>query len=93
MAATKTTRTPVEKDEVEIGEDQHETHDTGSDNAPAKIKRKPDLVEIDEPEALSPFDEKSHDEDSTGASDEDDEFSDNDLDGEELNPFGDRWEE
>lgn len=52
------------------------------------------LLEIDDADPLISIEDKLAEEDPLHPSDlEDDEMSDIGLDGEDINPFGDRWEE
>jgi hypothetical protein len=57
---------------------------------PGKVKKP---IEIDEPEPAVAVDEKVEEDPLAVATEEDDSAEEISLDGEELNPFGDRWEE
>ncbi len=57
---------------------------------PGKAKKP---IEIDEPEPAVAVDEKAEEDPLAVATEEDDSVEEISLDGEELNPFGDRWEE
>ena len=50
-------------------------------------------IEIDEPEAVAAVDEKLEEDPLAAATEEDDSAEEISLDSEEVNPFGDRWEE
>lgn len=50
-------------------------------------------IEIDEPEPAIAVEEKAEEDPLAVATEEDDSAEEISLDGEELNPFGDRWEE
>jgi hypothetical protein len=51
-------------------------------------------IEIEEPEAILPVDEKVADEDSPAVTEDEESVSEEvALDDEEVNPFGDKWEE
>ena len=63
--------------------------ESGADIAPT-LHKKP--LEIDEPEVVAGVEEKAE-EDPLAAATEEDGAEEMSLDGEELNPFGDRWEE
>lgn len=81
---------PVAQEHTEDAE-QIENTDQDIDAKPGKAKKP---IEIDEPEAVVAGDEKIIEEDPLVGAIEDEESSDEGgLDGEELNPFGDRWEE
>ncbi|MEK7641984.1 MAG: hypothetical protein AAB365_03270 [Patescibacteria group bacterium] len=69
-----------------------EEHDEAveSEVLPVKIKK---AIEIDEPEPAVIGVEEKLEEDPLATPTEDDEAEELSLDGEELNPFGDRWEE
>lgn len=71
--------------EEEVEREEHET-----DVAPGKVKKP---IEIEEPEADVGVDEKSEEDPLLGANEEDELSDEVSLDGEEINPFGDRWEE
>lgn len=73
------------------GEHEEEEVEGGHDDAPSKNKKP---IEIDDHEPIIGGEEKVE-EDPLIAPSEDDELVGEELslDGEELNPFGDRWEE
>jgi hypothetical protein len=93
--ATKNTRIKAKKatKEVEKEEEGHtEEAETEFETTPSKIKKP---IEIDEPEPALVGGEEKIEEDPLIAASEDDELGADEivLDTEELNPFGDRWEE
>jgi hypothetical protein len=64
------------------------------DSITPKIKTKPDPIELDDAEPLVGVEEKIVEEDPLNPIEtEDEELSEVGIDSEELNPFGDRWEE
>jgi len=93
MAATK-----IRTQKKSIGASLEETHDESRtegepDIIPSKVKAEP--IELDDAEPLAVvLEEKLLEDDplNTGETEED-EAAEISLDGEELNPFGDRWEE
>ena len=87
-AKTNKTKKVVAPAAEEHAEETEHT-ETDLDIKPGKAKKP---IEIDEPEA-GVIDEKIEDDPLVGASEEDDAADEASLDGEELNPFGDRWEE
>lgn len=72
--------------------EEHEEAEEHHDDAPSKAKKP---IEIDEHEPILGGTDEKLEEDPLAAPTEDDELSGDELslDGEELNPFGDRWEE
>ncbi|MBP6858540.1 MAG: hypothetical protein KBC33_01775 [Candidatus Pacebacteria bacterium] len=84
--AKKTKKTAPAVEEHDEVEEHHE------DTLPVKAKKP---VEIDEPEPVLAVVDEKLEEDPLAAPAEDDELAGEELslDGEELNPFGDRWEE
>jgi hypothetical protein len=88
--ATKSARIK-EKKPVTVKDTALEENEGDADVIPAK-KKKP--LEIDELEPVSVVEEKIEEDPLIGATEEDELASDEaTLDTEELNPFGDRWEE
>ncbi len=85
--ATKNARSKTKK--VVTSTDAEETAPEG-DAIPSKIKKP---IEIDEPEPVIGIEEKPEEDPLLGAVEEDEASEEAVLDGEELNPFGDRWEE
>ncbi len=75
---------------VEEHAEEIERAEPGLDAKPGKVKKP---IEIDEPEPTVAIDEKVEDDPLVGAVEEDDAADEISLDREELNPFGDRWEE
>lgn len=71
--------------------EEHDETEEHHDVIPSKTKKP---IEIDEPEPIIGGEEKLE-EDPLAVPTEDDELGGEELslDGEELNPFGDRWEE
>lgn len=68
--------------------------DDGDQEADLEIKPgKTKPIEIDEPEPIVSIDEKVEEDPLAMPTDEDDSADEISLDGEEINPFGDRWEE
>ncbi len=92
--ATKTRSkisTKTKKAAPTVEEQVEETENTSDlDIAPSKAKKP---IEIDEPEPVVAIDEKVEEDPLVAAVEEDDSAEEISLDGEELNPFGDRWEE
>jgi hypothetical protein len=72
-------------DHTEVAELEHDI-----DATPIKAKKP---IEIDEPEVAVGIEEKAEEDPLVAATEEDDSVEEISLDGEELNPFGDRWEE
>lgn len=91
MAATKI-KAKIKKVEAR-SEDTIEEGVLETDIIPKKAKQAP--LELDEPEAvIGVLDEKVVEEDPLNPVEpEDEELAEVSLDSEELNPFGDRWEE
>jgi hypothetical protein len=67
-----------------------ERNELDLDLKPGKVKKP---IEIDEPEPAVAVDEKVEEDPLAVATEEDDSADEISLDGEEVNPFGDRWEE
>jgi hypothetical protein len=86
--ATKTAKLKSKKAPEPVEEHAEHDHDV---EAPISKGKKP--IEIDEPEPVVGIDEKIEEDPLLGAVEEDDSAEEISLDGEELNPFGDRWEE
>ncbi len=86
--ATKSTKIKAKKS-APVVESTHEETESEIGLVPSKIKKP---VELDEPEAVASIDEKIED-DPLIAATEEEEVEEVSLDGEDLNPFGDRWEE
>lgn len=83
----KTTKTKKAAPENEVQHDE----ETEVEILPSKNKKP---IEVDEPEpAIAAVDEKLEEDPLIAAIEDDDAAEEMSLDGEELNPFGDRWEE
>ena len=85
--AIKKTKMKIKKETVKT---DASNEDTETEQGPTKNK----IVEIDDSEPITPTVEEKVEEDPLVAATEDEDGSDEiSLDGEDLNPFGDRWEE
>jgi hypothetical protein len=72
-------------------EEENEEEEEGGLAEPTSAKKK--IVEIDEPEPMSgAHDEKMGDDDAPVSEDEDD-LGDDGIDDDEVDPFGDKWEQ
>lgn len=85
--ATKTARIKSKKSGAPV--EEHAEHELEAD-VPISKNKKP--IEIDEPEPVIGIEEKVEEDPLVAAVEEDDSAEEISLDGEELNPFGDRWE-
>jgi hypothetical protein len=92
MATATKSRVKTKKPDPVVEEHAEESGhpETDLDVKPGKAKKP---IEIDEPEVAVAIDEKVEDDPLVGAVEEDDTAEEISLDGEEINPFGDRWEE
>lgn len=92
MTATKT-----RSNKKSLATEHHEdVHGDGveTESIPLKAKSVREPIEIDDTETLTVVDDKTPEDDSVSLFEsEDDELGDVSLDRDELNPFGDRWEE
>ncbi len=85
--STKSIRPKTKKATVEVVQEE-QIHE--ADITPSKVKKP---LEIDEPEVVGGIEEKLEEDPLIGATEDEESSEEASLDGEELNPFGDRWEE
>jgi hypothetical protein len=98
VTATKKTAPKTVKSKKKVApatEEQHveeevEHEEKETDVIPSKVKKP---IEIDEPEADVGVEDKTEVDPLLGSAEEDELSDEVSLDGEEINPFGDRWEE